>query len=181
MPAGRPSACTPDMAARICDGIASGRSLRSLCDDEAMPSKSMVMRWLAKEEHSSFREQYARARECQMDAMAEEILEIADDGTNDWMEKSHGEDRAWVQNGEAMQRSKLRLDARKWLMSKLAAKKYGDKIMTVHTGADGGPVQTQQISSLDEIEARLRRLAVRETVADAPSPAQPVPGGRVVN
>ncbi len=60
--------------------------------------------------------------------MAEEIVEIADDGRNDWMEvmSKDGESIGWRLNGEAVQRSRLRVDARKWLMSKLLPKKYGE-------------------------------------------------------
>ena len=67
--------------------------------------------------HESFAERYARARTTQMEAMAEEILAISDD---DEAEK---------------QRSKLRVDTRKWLMSKLAPKKYGDKLDLNHSGS----------------------------------------------
>lgn len=74
-----------------------------------------------------------------MDLMAEEILDIADDGTNDWMEKKDDEDNCigWRENGEAVQRSKLRVDTRKWLMSKLAPKKYGEKQEIKHSGSIG--------------------------------------------
>lgn len=94
-----------------------------------------VFRWLA--QHGEFQEQYARAREAQADYLAEEILDIADDGTNDWMER---EGNTLVDH-EHISRSKLRVDARKWLMSKLLPKKYGDRQTTEHIGAGGGPVK----------------------------------------
>lgn len=124
----RPSIYTPELAARICEEIASGRSLRDICRDEGMPHRATILRWLAK--HEEFRDQYARAREAQADHMADEILEIADDGNNDWMERlgPEGQSRGWVVNGECAQRSKLRVDARKWLLSKMLPKKYGDKV-----------------------------------------------------
>jgi hypothetical protein len=64
--------------------------------------------------------------------LTEEILDIADDGSNDWMEKldKDGKSVGWAVNGEAVQRSKLRVDARKWIASKLKPKKYGDKLDT---------------------------------------------------
>jgi hypothetical protein len=73
---------------------------------------------------------YARAREEQADAIFDEVLNIADDARNDWMEK-HDEDGAnigWRENGEAIRRSQLRIDARKWMAGKLRPKKYGDKL-----------------------------------------------------
>ena len=91
-----------------------------------MPDKSTILRWL--DAHAEFRDQYARAREAQADHFAEEILEISDDGTNDWMRRQQGEDTVEVANHEHISRSKLRVDARKWLMSKMAPKKYGDKL-----------------------------------------------------
>lgn len=115
---GRPSDYNEDIAAYICSEIASGRSLRSICDDDGMPNKATVFRWLSK--HEIFRDQYARAQEDRTAAMAEDILEIADDeGIAD------------------VQRAKLRVDARKWLMSKMAPKKYGDKQEIDHRSSDG--------------------------------------------
>lgn len=139
--AGAPSSYNPDIAAVICGELAAGRSLRSVCDDEGMPDKSTVFRWLAA--HPEFRDQYARAKEESADALAEDILEIADDARNDWMERAADEAGAgWVLNGEHVQRSKVRIDARKWLASKLKPKKYGDRVQQEVSGPNGGPVET---------------------------------------
>jgi len=97
-----------------------------------MPDKSTVFRWLESKE--AFRDQYAQACNARADYWADEILEIADDGTNDWMLRKSGDDEIEVVNHENISRSKLRVDARKWLMSKMAPKKYGDKTTTEHTG-----------------------------------------------
>jgi len=95
------------------------------------------MRWLADENHQAFCDQYVRAREAQADRLAEEILEIADDGSNDTYTDENGNERT---NQEVVARSRLRVDARKWLASKMAPKKYGDKIQQEVSGADGGPL-----------------------------------------
>jgi hypothetical protein len=71
-------------------GLGLGESLREICRDEDMPDKSTVMRWLAL--HQEFRDQYAGAREAQADYYAEEIIEISDDGSNDWMLRKQGDD-----------------------------------------------------------------------------------------
>jgi hypothetical protein len=60
--------------------------------------------------------------------MADELLEIADDGSNDWMIRQHGADQSYAPNGEHIQRSRLRLDTRKWLLLKALPKIYGDKL-----------------------------------------------------
>lgn len=133
----RASEYSDEIAALICERLAEGESLRSICLDEDMPSQSMVFRWLAADENSLFREQYARARETQADALFDEILDIADDGSNDWMERkdSEGENIGWKENGEALQRSRLRVDARKWMAGKLQPKKYGEaQTLTVNHG-----------------------------------------------
>lgn len=140
MAVGRPSDFTPEVAGAICELLSEGSSLRSICDADDMPSMSTVFRWLAASEE--FREQYARARELQADTLFDEILEIADDARNDWMERRGEEDAGWVANGEHIQRSRLRLDARKWMAGKLRPKKYGDKVDHEHTGNVGVTFQT---------------------------------------
>jgi hypothetical protein len=124
------------IATKICDALADGRSLRSICLDDDMPSQSTVFRWLGDERFAAFRERYARARELQADAIFDEILDIADDGSNDWMTRQIGEAEVEIVNHEHIQRSRLRIDARKWMASKLAPKKYGDKIELAHGVTD---------------------------------------------
>lgn len=123
---GSPTSFTQKVADTICERIADGESLRSICDSDDMPSKTSVMRWLLADD--TFRDQYTRAREVQADTLFDDILDIADDARNDWMMRRGEEDAGWQANGEHIQRSKLRLDARKWMASKLQPKKYGEKL-----------------------------------------------------
>lgn len=132
---GRHSEFTQEIADVICERIADGESLRGICKDEDMPNKATVFKWLAA--RKEFSDQYARARESQAETMADEILAIADDGLNDTYLDDDGNERT---NHDVIARSRLRVDARKWLASKLAPKKYGDKVTQEHTGADGGPL-----------------------------------------
>ena len=133
---GRPSDFSQETADLLCERLASGQSLREICRSDDMPHASTVCRWLGKEEHAAFREQYARSREAQADTIFDEILEIADDGSNDWMERKtrDEENLGWQFNGEAAKRSQIRIDARKWMAGKLAPKKYGDKQQVETTG-----------------------------------------------
>lgn len=135
---GRPSAFSPEIADLICEEIANGRSLRAICADAAMPSKASVFRWLAQEE--GFRDQYARAREAQADALADEILDIADDGANDTYTDEEGRERT---NADVIARSRLRVDARKWIAAKLKPKVYGEKLAAELSGPNGGAIQHQ--------------------------------------
>jgi len=117
----------------ICEQIADGKSLREICQAENMPNKSSVFRWLAK--YPVLCDQYARAREAQADAIVDEILSIADDASTDFMERQTDAGASWAVNGEHIQRSRVRIDARKWLAGKLRPKVYGEKLDLNHTGA----------------------------------------------
>jgi hypothetical protein len=126
---GRPSDYAPSIALTICDQIANGTSLREICSKPSMPEKSKVMRWLS--QFPEFQDQYARAREAQADYWAEEIIDISDDGSNDYMEKERPDGSTYeVVNQEHIQRSRLRVDTRKWLMARMAPKKYSERLQT---------------------------------------------------
>lgn len=114
-----------------------------------MPGRTTVLRWLATDgaelgthpDLAVFRGQYARACEDRADAIADEILEIADDASRDYPEH---EDRdgntVSAFDAEHVQRSKLRVDARKWLLAKMAPKKYGDRVQAEVSGPGGASV-----------------------------------------
>jgi hypothetical protein len=102
--------------------MAMGESLRSICRAEGMPSEVTVRRW-ATEDREGFSSQYAMAAQIRMDCLADEILEIADNESGD------------------PARDRLRLDVRKWLMSKIAPKRFGDKLDLTHASPDGGAIQ----------------------------------------
>lgn len=136
---GRPLTFTREVADTICVELANGRSLRDVCSDEGMPPESTVRGW-AVENIDGFAAQYARAREVGYHMMADELLEIADCGVNDWMERHGDKDDGWVLNGEHIARSRLRVDTRKWMLGKVLPKIYGDKIDM--SGPDGGAIPT---------------------------------------
>jgi len=155
--------------ATICERIADGESLRAICGDEGMPAKATVFAWLA--DDKSFSDQYARAREAQADAVFDDILTIADDGRNDWMERlgDEGQGVGWRENGEAIRRSQLRIEARKWMAGKLKPKKYGERLDINHSG---------HIDSMSEeqVNARLAELLGKAGIdvpADPSRPADP--------
>jgi len=111
----------------IYERLADGESLFSICKDDGMPSERTVRRWALDLEHP-FSPKYTQAREIGYLKLADELLEIADNGSNDWMERNGEENAGWVANGEAIARSRLRVDTRKWLLSKCLPKVYGDKL-----------------------------------------------------
>lgn len=131
---GRPTKYSDEMVEDICEKIANGRSLRSICAEDCMPTMSTVCKWLS--ENKEFSEQYARAREKQADYFAEEIIEIADSAEAE---------------SAAVSKAKLQIDARKWAASKLAPKKYGEKTELDVKSSDGSMTPTVR---LDEEEYR---------------------------
>jgi len=93
--------------ARVCLEITEGKSLRSICEADDMPTAETIRVWLI--EDGEFSVQYARAREEQADFYADEIIDIAD-------------------TAKDANLARLQIDARKWKASKLQPKKYGDKL-----------------------------------------------------
>lgn len=112
----------------ILSEIEEGASLRSICKREDMPSRTLFFEWLKDDEDKV--NQYARACELRADSIFEDIIEIADNANNDTIITEKGE----IPNNEWMARSRLRVDARKWALSKMNPKKYGDKIQQEHSG-----------------------------------------------
>lgn len=128
MSAGRPKIHSKELEDKILTEIAtSSKSLKSICSDPELPCVTTVLKWLR--EIPEFALQYTRAKEEQADFMCEEMLEIADDGSNDTITgvKANGEEYE-MENKEWTSRSKLRVETRKWLASKLKPKKYGEKL-----------------------------------------------------
>ena len=152
-PVGRPSKYTPELGTKICTRIACGESMRRVSRTEGMPSLETMFSWLRK--HSEFLDQYTIAKQESADVYAEEIIDIADDGTNDWMEKEAREGNApgWTLNKEHIMRSRLRVESRKWLMMKLKPKKYGEKTHTEHSGQ----VNYSELSE-EQLDAHLKSL-----------------------
>lgn len=136
---GRPSSYSEAIADEICDRIANGESLVRVCADQHMPSTSVVFKWLGDDARADFADRYARAREAQADFMAQEILHIANTPQVGVIttEKPTGTE---TKIADMIEHRRLQVDARKWLASKLAPKKYGDKITQELGGPNGGPI-----------------------------------------
>lgn len=141
MKRGQPTKYSPKIADAICAEIATtDASILRICARDDMPAQSSVYLWLSK--HPEFSEKYARARESQADVLAAQTIAIADDGSGDTVTR-YREDGSTYEavDQEHIQRSRLRVDARKWLASKLAPKKYGDKLDLGVSDGNGGPVR----------------------------------------
>lgn len=170
MTSGRHSEFTEAIAKLICDRLVEGESLRQICRDEDMPSAGTVFKWLT--QFPTFAEQYAKAREAQADALYDELFDIADDGTNDWIEietKKRGVEI--VLNKEAIMRSRLRADVRKWALARMAPKKYGERIAQEITNPDGS------LAGLDDVKIAARLEAIQQAAMKRRQAAQVQEGG----
>lgn len=129
----------------ICEDIAQGNSLHTACARAGRPDISTVMRWLDQDERDNgpMREQYARSKSLGSEKLADELVEIADETAVKAV--YNGEEVSLALDNVAVQRNRLRIDTRKWVLSKLAPKKYGDRTSTEISGPNGGPVQVQGV------------------------------------
>ena len=127
---GRPTDYTPELVNEICSTIASSsKGISRLCKDNLIwPTKETIFAWL--KTYGDFSDQYARAKRLQIEVMVDEIIEIADDSSQDNIINKQGQ---IICNNESINRARLRIDTRKWIASKLAPKIYGDKIDNTHS------------------------------------------------
>jgi hypothetical protein len=106
---GRPTKYTEDLGTEICCRLANGESLRSICRDSKMPSRPTVLTWLLDTKKKDFLDQYEASRNIGISELFDQLIDIAD-------------------TGEDVARDRLRVDTRKWYLSKVLPKVYGDKI-----------------------------------------------------
>jgi len=146
-PLGRPSRYSRKIANKICALLATGKTLRAICrDDDSLPDESTVRKWAVNDVNGFF-PLYARAREMGLDSMADECIEISDERlperrvSQSAKRKADGSIEAEVAGHvnitttDNVARATLKLDARKWYLSKLAPKRYAERIKIEDEGA----------------------------------------------
>lgn len=139
---GGPELYTPEIADEICERLADGESLRAICKSSNVngkltertcepwfPAASTVCKWVEHNTHG-IGERYARVRVLGYDQMAQQALEIADKASPDDANVA-----------------RLRLDARKWFLSKVDPVRYGEKVQL--TGDGGGPIETHELTDTE--------------------------------
>ena len=132
---GRRSTYTEPIGRAICKLLSDGWTLAQVCRQPGMPKRPTVIGWAIDAKHP-FADIYARARRVAYEGMADEIRDISDNGVNDWMDREFGDRTERVIDHEAVQRSKLRVDTRKWLLAKALPKIYGEKLDLKHDGLE---------------------------------------------
>lgn len=153
---GKSTLCTPEITEAICSRIAGGESLLSVSKDPAMPGRSTICFWLVweGEPYETFQKAYQKACKARAHGIADEILEISDDSVRDITivkDAKTGEEREVV-NHDHIQRSKLRVDSRKWLASKFLPDQFGDRVNV--GGVAERPIETKEVSR-NEVARRL--------------------------
>lgn len=123
---GRPSSYSDEIAEEICSRLEKGESLRKICEDEHIPSRSTVLRWMRDDD--AFGAKCARAREGQADWLHDEMSDI---------------ETGVLEGRIDPTAARVVLSSKQWRASKLAPKKYGDKVLNEHSGPNGEPIQTQ--------------------------------------
>lgn len=120
---GRPSEYSKNLAKEICDVISSSsKGTKKLCmENQHWPCQDTLFNWL--KVYPEFSEQYARAKKCQVEFLVDEILEIADDTSQDQLVNSEGKT---IFNSQAINRARLKIDTRKWLACKLVPRVYSN-------------------------------------------------------
>ncbi len=136
---------TPALAETVCKRIAEGESLRAICRDSGMPTEGAVRAW-ARDNRDGFGARYRLARELQFEFWADQIVEIADASEADPRDRQ------------------VRIDVRKWLLSKLAARRYGDRLLVAGEAENPIRVLHEQVS-LDRLSPE--QLSALETFAQA--------------
>jgi len=153
---GRPLTYDAKKASLICEQLAEGKSLRDICEPDDMPPEATVRAW-ALDDVNGFAAQYARARSLGYDRLAEDILRIADTpltGTKT-VSKATGLE---ITEGDMIEHRRLQVDTRKWMLSKMLPKRYGDKVEATLQGPNGGPIETKSTVTLTAEEAYKRML-----------------------
>jgi hypothetical protein len=121
---GRPQSYTPELAKEICDVITStSKGTKRLCAEYShWPCQDTLFTWL--KQYPEFSEQYKRAKICQVELLVDELIDIADDSSQDLVTDESGTVRY---NAGCVARSKLRIETRKWIAARLVPRVYGTK------------------------------------------------------
>ena len=159
---GRPSVFTQHIADIICVRISEGESLKSITQDEEMPDRATVYRWLAAD--PLFCDMYTRAREDQADTLADEILAISDEQPEVIaVVNKQGELIEHKLDGAFLQWQRNRIDTRKWIAMKLKPRKYGDR--QILAGDSESPIAVQN-DAMTILAAAVKNLELKRQTAN---------------
>lgn len=146
----RPSKYSKKTAQDICDRISEGEFLTAIAEEAKYPHCRTLYRWLDK--HEEFRQMYARAQQDRCNYWLREIMQISDDGQNDYMKRTGKYGKTYIgPKHDHISRSKLRVDTRKWAMAKLWPSRFGDAMSLQHSTPEPlKPIKFVVVSDDDE-------------------------------
>lgn len=139
-PRGRPTAYTPALARQICERMAAGETLNKICADQKMPAESTVRLW-ALDDRDGFSAMYTRARELLCAFWADEVIAIADSTEEGHESVTKADGSVETRSGDMLHHRRLKIEARKWLLSKLTPRQFGDKVEL--SGSKDAPVTVE--------------------------------------
>ena len=144
---------TPEAEDEIITRLAAGETLRAICRDAHVPSRDAVSSWCTADP-DGFGARYSKARELGAHEVADEVIEIADDARRDLLERKDANgDTVYVTDREVIERSRIKIDARKWYLSKLFPRQFGDRL------SHDGSLTVSSLSQLfEEIDGTCGRI-----------------------
>ena len=190
-PKARPAARKYDrevVSEHITTELARGRSLASICqNDDGMPNEATFLEWVDLDDPTGLAKRYAHARELGYKLMADEIVDLSNK-KGEWVpvQDLDEDGRPLLDadgmpilkkvfmplNSDVIAHTRLQIDTRKWLLSKMLPKVYGDKVQQEHTGKDGGPIQMAAVNFKnlsDEELDKMQQLLSKAEAKDAGS------------
>jgi len=155
-PGGRPTLYNIELATEICEAVGStSTGLKVLCDqNDSWPTAQTVYNWLRN--NTQFFDMYQKAKKNQVQVLVDEILEISDDTSRDAIVNKHGDE---VHNAEYVNRSRLRVETRKWIAAKLVPRLYGERIISENENNQENAQLKQEIEML---RAKLLKKSKKE-------------------
>lgn len=150
-----------ELAAKVLDLLAQSGSLRRVCRELGV-SRNSIIPWVV-DNTEGFGDAYARAKEHGIDTLVEETLDIADDGSNDYMAAKDG----MQLDTEHIQRSKIRVETRRWLAERMAPRRYGLKQGVDVTNSDGTLAPVDETAKAARVAQLLAMAQQRKDDADS--------------
>jgi hypothetical protein len=166
--AGRPSKYTEEIAQEILRRISSGESLRAICKSDHLPAEATIRDWIVQDRPPGISAQYAHARNLGLDCMADRMLEIAETPTIGEKRTTKADGSVEITTGDTVDRSRLAVDAIKWQLSKMAPKRYGDRIEIA--GDKENPLEVN-VQGVELLKARIDSLVARSRPPADPADA----------
>ena len=171
-PGGQPKYDRAVVSAHVCSELKTGRSLESICKDPGMPAVATFLDWVHQDPHGVGKD-YAHAREIGYALLADEIIQLSDK-THEWVMiqeldtegKPHFDDKGqpvlkrvlMPLSADVIAHKRVQIDTRKWMLSKMLPKIYGDKLTQEHTGAGGGPITLAAVDLKNLTDEELERM-----------------------